>query len=193
MRTSSILIFLLMLSAGLQAQEGVEQPLQAHEPNYVMETARPTDRIRQDYPYDIELKQADGTLVRSDAVFPADGKPVLLLFWLTTCYPCRMELEALKKAVPQWKRDLDFHMIAVSTDFQKNFPAFTQRVETEAWSWPAFNDVHREFSRIMPGGLNGLPQTFVLDGNGQIVYHKRKYSPGDETAFLAALHQASGK
>jgi peroxiredoxin len=32
----------------------------------------------------------------------------------------------------------------------------------------------------MPGQLNGLPQTFIIDKDGNIVYHKRKYRSGDE-------------
>ncbi|MBK7345246.1 MAG: TlpA family protein disulfide reductase [Saprospiraceae bacterium] len=158
--------------------------------NYIMDTARPVAEIKTTYPYDIELKQADGTLVRSDQVFPMNGKPTILLFWLTTCYPCRMELETLKENVPIWSKETDFNLIAISTDFEKNFGSFTQRVKDGQWPWSAYNDLHREFSRFLPGGLNGLPQTFVLNGSGEIVYHKRKFRPGDEVALYEAIKSA---
>lgn len=183
-----------LISAGLfmvafvaYGQEGQEKALQTREPNYIMDTARPAVEIKSTYPYDIELKQADGTIVTSDQVFPTNGKPTILLFWLTTCYPCRMELEALSVEVPKWKKETDFNLIAISTDFEKNFGSFTQRVQDGQWPWQAYNDMHREFSRFLPGGLNGLPQTFVLDANGEIVYHKRKYRPGDEEALYEAV------
>ncbi|MCF8236915.1 MAG: peroxiredoxin family protein [Saprospiraceae bacterium] len=176
-----------LLALNLFAQEGEETALNAHTPNYIMDTARPAVDILSVYPYDIELKRADGTLITSDQVFPNNGKPTVLLFWLTTCFPCRMELEALKKGVPEWLKESDFNIVAISTDFEKNFDAFTRRVEESQWPWMAYNDVHREFSRILPGGLNGLPQTFILDGTGEIVYHKRKYRPGDEEALHAAI------
>ena len=178
---------LFMVAFGAYGQEGQEKALQTREPNYIMDTARPAAEIKSTYPYDIELKQADGTIVTSDQVFPKNGKPTILLFWLTTCYPCRMELEALSKEVPEWQKETDFNLIAISTDFEKNFGSFTQRVEDGQWPWQAYNDMHREFSRFLPGGLNGLPQTFVLDASGEIVYHKRKYRPGDEVALYDAV------
>ncbi len=186
-------VLLSLLSLGLRAQEGEEKALQTRTPNYIMDTARPAADIQSVYPYDIELKRPDGTLTTSDQVLPTNGKPTVLLFWLTTCFPCRMELEALKKEVPEWSRETDFNLVAISTDFAKNFDAFTRRVEEGQWPWMAFNDVHREFGRILPGGLNGLPQTFVLDASGEIVYHKRKYRPGDEKALYAAIRSIAAK
>lgn len=178
---------------GIRAQEGSEKPLQTREPSYIMETARPVSKINAVYPYDIQLKESDGQLTSSEKVLPTNGKPTILLFWLTTCFPCRMELEALRKAVPGWRQETDFNMVAISTDFAKNFPAFVERVETGEWPWPAYNDVNREFGRILPGQLNGLPQTFVIDATGEIVYHHRKYRPGDEVALYEAVKQAAGQ
>ena len=43
----------------------------------------------------------------------------------------------------------------------------------------------------MPGRLNGLPQVFLLDKNGEIVYHKRKYLPGDEDKLFEAIKEAN--
>lgn len=191
-RLISILLFGL-LAISLFGQEVEEQALKTHTPNYIMDTARPAADIQSVFPYDIELKRADGTLTTSDQVFPNNGKPTVLLFWLTTCFPCRMELEALKKEVPEWMKETDFNLVAISTDFAKNFDAFTRRVEESQWPWMAYNDVHREFSRILPGGLNGLPQTFVLNGAGEIVYHKRKYRPGDEEALHSAIRSTAEK
>jgi peroxiredoxin len=47
--------------------------------------------------------------------------------------------------------------------------------------------MNREFRNIMPGELNGLPQTFVIDADGKIVYHKRKWRPGDEDKIFEAV------
>ena len=62
-------------------------------------------------------------------------------------------------------------------------------VNENDWPWQAANDVNREFRQIMPGKLNGLPQTFVLDKNGQIAYHKRKYRSGDEDVLFAKVKE----
>ena len=41
----------------------------------------------------------------------------------------------------------------------------------------------------MPEGLDGLPQTFVLDQNGNIVYHKKKYRMGDENLLFEKVKE----
>ena len=160
--------------------------------NYVVDTARPKNKIKAEYPYDIDLKLVDGSTIKSDQLLKS-GKPTVLLFWLTTCYPCRLELKAIKDKYAQWQQEADFNLYAISTDFAKNYHNFVKRIETEQWPWQAYNDVNREFRRVMPGGLNGLPQTFILDKNGEIVYHKRKYRPGDEDALFEKVKAIASK
>lgn len=159
--------------------------------NMILSQARPADQIHPDYPYDIELKAAGGDIANSASVLPQNGRPTVLLFWLTTCGPCRMEMAAIKKEYQRWSQELDFNFFAISTDFQKNYPKFVKMVEAQDWPWPTYNDHKREFGQIMPGRLNGLPQTFVLNPNGEIVYHKRKYRPGDEAALFEAMKKAA--
>jgi thioredoxin-related protein len=36
----------------------------------------------------------------------------------------------------------------------------------------------------MPGGLNGYPQVFLFDKNGQLVWRKKGYLQGDELKML---------
>jgi len=118
--------------------------------------------------------------LNTEDVLKKNGKPTVLLFWLTTCAPCAMEMKAINEKYEDWKKETDFNLVAISTDFSKNYPNFVKRVNTKKWPWETYNDVHREFRKVMPGGLNGLPQTFLLDKEGNIVFHKRKYRSGDE-------------
>lgn len=136
--------------------------------------------IATDYPYHIDLTNADGESFNSSTVFKKNGKPTVLLFWLTTCYPCGLELKALKEKYPTWAAAVDFNFYAVSTDFQKNYANFQKRVKTSGWAFETYHDTNRVFAKAIPGNLNGLPQVFVYDADGNIVYHKRKYRPGDE-------------
>ena len=159
--------------------------------NMILSQARAADQIDNAYPYDIELKDAKGKIRPSTELLPVNGRPMVLLFWLTTCGPCRMEMAAIKKEYERWNEEVPFNLVAISTDFQKNFSRFASMVEKQDWPWPAYNDHKREFGQIMPGRLNGLPQTFIIDKAGQIVYHKRKYRPGDEVALFEAVRQAA--
>jgi peroxiredoxin len=161
--------------------------------NYDVINSRNPEDIKHEFPYDIDLKKADGTVINSSKAFKQDDKPTLLLFWLTTCVPCRYELEAIKEKYQQWQAQVDFNMYAVSTDFPKNFDRFVLRATESGWGWETYHDMNREFMMVMPGELNGLPQTFILDKNGKIVYHKRKFVPGEEEEIFAKLKELGAK
>jgi len=173
------------------ATKTASAPASSGRMNYVVETARPKNEIKQTFPYDIDLKTADGTVVNSSEALRANGKPTVLLFWLTTCVPCRYEMKAIAEKYDQWQSEADFNLVAISTDFQKNYDAFVRRVKESGWKWKTYHDMNREFRLVMPGELNGLPQVFVLDKAGNIVFHKRKYRPGDEDVLFEKIKAAA--
>ena len=180
---NKILFFLLFLSVALNAVGQNEAPPVINASprvNYYVETARPAEQIRADYPYDIALRTAKGDTLNSSDIFAQNGKPTVLLFWLTTCMPCRRELAAITEKFESWQKEADFNLYAISIDFPRNYEQFVRRVEDSNWPFPAFHDLNREFRVILPGQLNGLPQTFIVDKNGNIVHHTRKFVPGDE-------------
>ncbi len=158
--------------------------------SYIIDQARPKDQIDQKFPFDIDMKTIAGDVKKSSEIIGSENKPTIMLFWLTTCYPCRMELDAIDKVYDSWQEETDFNMVVVSTDFQKNFGNFVDRVEEEKWKWTTYHDMRREFRHVMPGGLNGLPQVFVFNSKGEIVYHKRKYYSGDELKLYEAVKKA---
>jgi len=180
MKNVYLLFLVLLTSQTLLAQARFYTP-----------TARPAAEIEQNFPFDIDLKKADGTVVNSAEILPKGDKPTVLLFWLTTCRPCFMEMAAIQEKYEAWQAETPFDLFAISTDFPHNFEAFAKRVEDSAWPFEAYNDVNREFKEVLLGGLNGLPQVFVLDTDGQIVYHKRRYRPGDEDKLFAAIQQVA--
>lgn len=146
-------------------------------------------KVEADFPYDIDLKTIEGKIINTKNILKQNGKPTVLLFWLTTCYPCRKELKAIKAVYEDWQKEEDFNFIAVSTDFEKNYGAFVQRVKESGWQFESFYDYQRGFRHVLPGGLNGLPQTFIFDKSGEIIYHKRKYLPGDENKLFAKIKE----
>jgi len=162
--------------------------------SYTMtDPARPIGKINAVYPFDITLKDAKGQLHNSADILKSDDKPTVVLYWLTTCYPCLIEMKAIQKEIDSWKAETDFNIVAISTDFEKNYGSFVKRVEESNWSFEAYVDVNREFRKVLPGALNGLPQSFIFDKNGEIVYHKRKYSTGDERKLYAKVKELAAK
>jgi cytochrome c biogenesis protein CcmG, thiol:disulfide interchange protein DsbE len=150
----------------------------------IMDPSRDENLIDHTYPYNIEVKDSNDVLYSSTNLFANRKKPLVVLFWLTTCYPCRMEMEAITQKYAGWKKSYNFDMVAISTDFPENHQKFIDLVKQEKWPFPAYHDFRKEFRAVMPDGLNGLPQLFIFDKKGNIVYHKRKYIPGDEDMIV---------
>ncbi len=155
----------------------------------ITETSRPSEKINTTFPYDIDLKNADGQVVNSSKLFKKNKRATVLLFWMTTCGPCRMELNAISSKFDTWKKKTDFDFYAISIDFSDRVEQFNTRVKESKWPFPAYMDIHREFRSVMPGELNGLPQLFVLDQKGSVLYHTRRYMPGDEDKLFEALQK----
>jgi cytochrome c biogenesis protein CcmG, thiol:disulfide interchange protein DsbE len=182
---STLLLFFFAIASGQSQDSAIV--IQKPRINTYVDTARPMGEIQQNFPYDIALRNAAGDSLNSSSVFEKNGKPTVLMFWLTTCGPCRMELAAISSKFEQWKTEADFNMYAISIDFPHNYEQFVKRVEESQWPFPAYLDTNREFWLIMPGRLNGLPQVFILGKDGNIVHHTRKYAPGDEEKLFELI------
>jgi cytochrome c biogenesis protein CcmG/thiol:disulfide interchange protein DsbE len=178
-------ILLVVCSLGFFGMRIIGQ--QTITPNFIVETARPADKIKKEFPYDIQLRDADGKLLNSETVFKKNKKATVLLFWMSTCWPCRMELKAISEKFSQWKQKTNFEFYAISLDFADRVEQFNTKVKESNWPFPAYHDFNGEFRSVMDGGLNGLPQLFLLNKKGQVIYHTRKYTPGDEDKLFDAI------
>lgn len=174
-------------------QDTIKPQPKRNNPWVMSDPSRPEDEINKVFPFDIALKGADEKIYNSSELLKSNGKPTVVLFWLTTCYPCRIEMAAIQKQLDAWKAETEFNIIAISTDFEKNYGNFVKMVNENNWSFEAYVDVNREFHKVMPGQLNGLPQSFIFDKNGEIAYHSRKYSTGDEHKLYAKVKELAAK
>ena len=114
----------------------------------------------------------------------------MLAFWLTTCMPCQAEFAAYSKNFEAWQKEADFRLLAVSIDFPERFPKIGQLAKDKKWPFPVYWDSQRAFKAVLPGGLNGLPQVFLFDKNGQLVWQHKRYVPGDEAELFAKIKEA---
>jgi peroxiredoxin len=145
------------------------------------------------FPFNIELKDLDGKTFNTSKVLKKHKEPVVLVFWLTTCLPCRFEIEAYQKKYAEWKKNEKFRMVVVSYDFPERYEEYVKRAKAEKWEWETFHDVKKAFGSVLEGELNGLPQVFIFDKNGEIAYHKKKYYPGDEDTLFQKIVEINKK
>ena len=138
------------------------------------------------FPFSITLLNPDSTSVNTNALLKK-GKPTVLAFWLTTCMPCQVELATYAKHFAEWQKEADFRLLAVSIDFPERFPQVKKMAKEKNWPFPVYWDNTRAFKTILPGGLNGLPQVFLFDKNGTLVWQHKKFVTGDEAVLFGEI------
>ena len=147
----------------------------------------------KEFPFDVALCKPDSSPVNSKTALKSDGEPTLLAFWLTTCYPCMMELDAYTRKYAQWQEESPFNLIAVSTDFPKNFQQIKKVAAERKLPFPIFWDANRMFRELLPGGLNGLPQVFLFNQSGELIWHHKGYYSGLEDEMFEIVKDLNGQ
>ncbi len=148
--------------------------------------------IQNKFPFEVELMDADGEKFTSSEIFN-NGKPTAILFWLSTCGPCKMKFAAMEKKYANWKEQEDFNMVAISVDWPKNVEKMRKMIKDKNWPWPVYHDINLDFKKIMPGRLNGLPQEFLFNADGELVYHKKKYYSGYEDKLFEQIQMLNAE
>ena len=115
------------------------------------------------------------------------GKPMIISFWSTSCKPCIRELDAIYDALPDWKDEADFKVVAVSTDDSRLLAKARSFAEGRGWGedYILLFDKNQDFMRAM--NVSVVPHVFVLDSKGKVVYSHTSYIPGNEVELLAAI------
>jgi thiol-disulfide isomerase/thioredoxin len=95
------------------------------------------------------------------------GRVVLVDFWATWCAPCRAELPNVL-AIYNKYHDQGFEIIGISLDQdQARLADFTKSMNM---TWPQFFDGQGWQNKLaVKYGVEGIPATFLLDGEGKII------------------------
>ena len=139
---------------------------------------------------DMQLKNTVGEMI-STGQLENDGKPMIISFWATWCTPCKKELNAIHDMYIDWQDETGVRLIAVSVDDQRTASRVVPYVDSKAWEYQILLDPNGDFKRAM--GVNNVPHTFLIDGNGKIVYSHNNYAPGDEYELYEHVLEISEK
>ncbi len=95
------------------------------------------------------------------------GKIVLLDFWATWCGPCRIELPNVIE-VYQKHHAAGFEIIGVSLDSEQ--ARLESYIKDKGMTWPQYFDGLKWQNKLaVKYGVNSIPATFLLDGDGKIL------------------------
>jgi peroxiredoxin len=106
------------------------------------------------------------------------GKFYVISFWATWCVPCKKELSNMVDLAPKWKEKLNTEIIAVSTDDSRAKSKVKTYVTGEDWPFTVLLDMNQDLMRSL--GIQQIPFTLIVNGEGKIVYTHNSYVEGDE-------------
>lgn len=134
----------------------------------------------------VSLKSLDGKTVSTDD-FIKDGKVTVISFWATWCSPCKRELDAIAELYPDWQDEYDVEVIAITIDNSRQLTKVPGIVSSKNWEYTVLSDSKQKLQRAL--NFETIPQTFVLDKQGNIVYSHNGYNPGDEDELEEVIAQ----
>lgn len=119
--------------------------------------------VARDSSDDVLLETLDGEMVK---LSDYRGQVVLVNFWATWCGPCREEMPELE-AYYQTHREEGFVLLAVNAgESRERASAY---VAEGGYRFTVLLDEDGVLADGF-GGLRGMPTSFVLDGEGEVVY-----------------------
>ena len=138
----------------------------------------------------VKLETLDGKSFNTSSI-SNDGNPAIISFWATWCKPCKEELNTIADEYEDWIDETGVKLVAVSIDDQRSATRVKPYVNSVGWEYDILLDKNSDFKRAM--GVQNVPHTFLLDGNGNIVYQHNSYSPGDEEKLYEKVKSAAKK
>ena len=139
---------------------------------------------------DVTIADLQGKPVKIQDI-AAGGKITVLSFWATWCAPCKRELDAISELYPTWTSTYNTQLVAITIDNARALTQVKPLIQEKGWEFAVLVDSKQELQQAL--NFQAIPQTFVVDTQGNIVYQHEGYSPGDEYELEKVIKELSGK
>ena len=125
----------------------------------------------------VNLKTLGGKTVNIQDYIKND-QLTIMSFWATWCSPCKRELDAISEIYEEWQEEYNVELLAITIDDTRTVAKVPAMVETKGWKYTVLSDAKGDLKKAL--NFQTVPQTFLVNGKGEIVYTHSGYNPGDE-------------
>lgn len=94
------------------------------------------------------------------------GKPIVLNFWATWCYYCKMEMPDFNEAYKKYP-EVQFLMVNATDGVHETMSSAKEYISRENYQFDIFFDTESE--AVSAYYVTGFPSTFFIDKDGNLV------------------------
>ena len=132
----------------------------------------------------LSLSNLEGQSISLKNDFNEKDKLYVFSFWATWCTPCISELDEMNDLQEEWKKSINFEIIAISTDDSRTQKRVKPLVNGKGWDYKVLLDTNQDFKRAL--SIVNIPYTIVVK-NGEIVHIQNGYVPGNEKELVEKM------
>jgi thiol-disulfide isomerase/thioredoxin len=134
----------------------------------------------------IDIKNMEGEPFNTKEI-NNDGKPIIMTFWATWCKPCMKEHDAINEVYEDWVEETGVKLYAISIDNARSSKRVMPTVNGKGWEFDVLLDPNGDLKRAM--NVNIPPHTFIINGNGEVVWQHIGYLDGDEEEYIEIVEK----
>ncbi len=118
-----------------------------------------------------------------------DGKPIIISFWATWCKSSINQYDNISESYAGWQKETSVKLVSISLDDSKTSAKVAMMTKTRGWEFEFYLDPNQDFKRAM--NVSNCPHTFLVDGQGNIVWQQSSYLEGSEDELYELIKKVA--